>query len=135
MYNYTKILNSETLNLLEETIEIKNRNLVDITDILYKYQTLFKRMEILRTLNITTKLFLHSRSFKLDTRQKEAALAYMDILDNPDYQIDFHMFCELPRKKFMKYDPWEIMVQLEIYRDRVIQPAKALYPEFKKFIE
>lgn len=135
MNDYSKILNSESLNLLEETIEISHNCLVDISDVLYRYQVLFERIEVLRALNITAKLLFQKKCFRLDNKQKEALLFYMSFLNDKDYQLDFHMFCELPRKKVIHYNPWSIMVAFKIYRDRVVEPAKRLYPDFKKYLE
>lgn len=134
MNDYSKIFDSESLNLVEEKIEISRKYLVDINDIIYKYQVLFERIEILRAINVSTKLLLRSRNLKFNNKQREAALAYLSILENKDYRIDFHMFCELPRSKIMKNDPWGIMVEFKIYRDRVLKPAKRLYPDLKEYL-
>ena len=173
MYNYTRVLDSKSLNLVEKEICISQHG-VDIIDILYKYQNIYKRIKILKVLNANVRFLesLNKKKIKESTRaeereawkkyclmlleednqidyklpmkqtktlfttEKEETLqAYLSILDNPDNQLDFHLFCKLPSERLMEYRPWEIMVEFKIYRDRVIKPAKKLYPEFLEFLE
>lgn len=176
MYDYTRILDSKSLNLVEKEICISQKE-VNIMDILYKYQNIYERIKILKVLNANVR-FLESLNekqrkestrteereawkryclillecednqidykYKLPTKQvktlftreeEEALMNYLLILDNPNKQLDFHLFCKLPSEGVMKYRPWEIMVEFKIYRDRVIKPAKKLYPEFLEFLE
>ncbi len=121
--------------LLEEKIEIRHRSSIDITDILSYYQILFERMEVLRALNIGTELALRDSNLTFDNHPKEAVLHYLDILNDHDYRIDYHIFCELPRKKIINYDPWSTMVTFRIYRDRIVEPLILLYPDLKEYLE
>lgn len=121
--------------LVEEKIEIVHRSSIDITDILYRYQILFKRIEVLRALKVGTELSLQDRNLKLNSNQSDAALFYLSILNNEEYKIDWHMFCEVPCRRIINYASWSIMVMFKIYRDRIIEPLIPLYPELKKYLE
>lgn len=146
MYDYTKVLDPNSLNVVEQKLDLNPhyRKFMDITDILYKYQTLYARIEVLRALNITVRLLEKNEEIKNDKEKYKALLIYLSILNNIDYKIDFHVFCEASRKITVykngdmvvpTNDPWYKMIESIIYRDRVIQPAKQLYPEFKKYLE
>lgn len=127
-------VNNVNLNLVEDKIEMPYNCSIDITDILYKYQTLFKRIEVLRGLNGSIRLLLQKRNLLLSDSEKEAALFYLSIIDNEDYKVDFHIFCELPYQK-ISWNARSIMTQFLIYRDRVVKPLMLLYPDLNEYLK
>lgn len=134
MNNYFNILNYKYYRLFEKVIEVPFHSSIDITDIFYKYQKLFERIEILRALNISVKLLLQDKNIKLNSNQKEAALFYLSIINNKEYQLDWYLFCELPRTKIINYEPWSVMVTFKIYRDRIVEPLILLYPDLNEYL-
>lgn len=139
MNNYSNLLRSIYLDLFEEKIEISCLSSVDISAILYKYQTLFERIEILRALNISTELLLRNKNLKLNNNQKEAALLFFSIINNEknneENRLNWHLFCELPRKRIINYEPWSIMVSFKIYKDLIVEPLILFYPDLKEYLE
>lgn len=132
-YNIEKI-NDKSFNLVKDKIEMPYHCSIDITDILYKYQILFKRIEVLRGLNSSISLLFNKRELLLTDKEKEAALLYLNIVENENYKADYHIFCEVPYKK-INWNAWSIMVSFKIYRDRVAKPLMLLYPDLRKYLE
>lgn len=141
MYNYTKLLNPKSINLVEKQIKLSLKS-IDITDILYEYRILFERIKVLKALHMSAKLLLLGNSPKLkfyNEQQKEAARYYLRILNDIEDQIDYMICCEVPYEKVSPfgtcYDAYNIMLTFHFCRDRIVQPARMLYPDLKSYLD
>lgn len=142
MYNYAEVGTFNTLDFVENNEEDMGyfRPLsMDIIKVLFKYRELYKRFKFLKALNVTTRLLnatqssVHSEFYS--PKNKVYLWEYMKVLNDPDNQIDFFLFCDQPLLQIKNPYIGNVLTELELYKIRIIPVAKNLYPEFNMILE